>query len=157
MTSSLPDAYRPCVGIMLLNHKREVFVGKRLDSSSEAWQMPQGGMDAGESPEQTARRELYEETGVRSARVLAQTDHPLRYDLPAELVPNMWGGKFRGQEQHWFVMQIEDESEINIHTEHPEFQDWKWVQMQQLPALIVPFKRALYTRLIEMFADVAIR
>ncbi len=152
--SHLP--YRPGVGIMLLNRDGLVFVAQRIDKTSEAWQMPQGGMDAGESPLVTAYRELEEETGVPESAVelLVQTeaDAPLCYDLPDDLVPKLWKGKFRGQEQHWFAMRLlEDDSVINIETEHPEFNEWKWVEMGALPDIIVPFKREMYADIVAFF------
>ncbi len=150
---SLP--YRAGVGVMLLNAQGEVFVAKRLDSTAEAWQMPQGGMDAGETPEQTAWRELAEETGVTKATLLAQSRDWLTYDLPDELIPKVWGGNYRGQKQKWFVMRLDgDDSHINIHTDHPEFSEWKWVPLRTLPDIIVPFKRTLYQQLIEEFEPV---
>lgn len=147
---SLP--YRLGVGVMLLNAENRVFVAKRLDSTAEAWQMPQGGMDEGESPDQTALRELEEETGVRSAVILAESRDWLTYDLPQELVPKIWGGQYRGQKQKWFVMRLEGgDEQINIHTEHPEFSEWKWIDAPSLPDMIVPFKRKLYEQLVEEF------
>lgn len=147
---SLP--YRLGVGVMLLNAENRVFVAKRLDSTAEAWQMPQGGMDEGESPDQTALRELEEETGVRSAVILAESRDWLTYDLPQELVPKIWGGRYRGQKQKWFVMRLEGgDEQINIHTEHPEFSEWKWIDAPSLPDMIVPFKRKLYEQLLEEF------
>jgi len=152
--ASLP--YRRGVGIMLLNRRGEVFVAKRLDMISEAWQMPQGGIDAGEDAETAAWRELREETGVTRARLLAQSRGWLRYDLPAALVPKLWGGRYRGQEQRWFALRFEGEdSEINLATAEPEFSEWKWVWMEEVPALIVPFKQALYQQLVEEFGALA--
>ena len=145
--------YRLGVGIMLFNRLGEVFVAKRIDMISEAWQMPQGGVDAHETEEEAAWRELREETGVTRARLLAKSRDMLRYDLPDDLVPKIWGGKYRGQEQRWFALQFEGaDAEINIATEEPEFSEWKWVRMEEVPALIVPFKRELYQKLVDEFA-----
>lgn len=149
--SHLP--YRAGVGVMLLNATGEVFVAKRIDSVAEAWQMPQGGMDAGETPEAAARRELQEETGVTQAVVLAHTQDWKYYDLPDALVPKIWGGKYRGQKQHWFCMRFTGvDADINIHGPHPEFSQWRWVPPHALPDLIVPFKRDLYAELVAEFA-----
>lgn len=151
---SLP--YRPGVGIMLLNKQGQVFVAKRIDMTSEAWQMPQGGIDPGEDPLTTAYRELEEETGVPKSAVelIAQTasDSPLTYDLPEHLIPKLWGGKFRGQEQHWFAMRLfADDSAINIHTAHAEFSEWKWESIENLTGVIVPFKRDMYQKIVAYF------
>tara|TARA_B100001123_G_scaffold392829_1_gene472316 strand:- start:1507 stop:1977 length:471 start_codon:yes stop_codon:yes gene_type:complete len=150
MTASLP--YRPCVGVMLLNAQNQVFVGQRIDRTSEAWQMPQGGMDPGEDPLTTARRELREETGVTDVTVLAESSRWLHYDLPEDLVPKMWGGKYRGQEQKWFLMRLNaDDSHINIATEEPEFSAWRWLDVQEVPNVIVPFKQQLYRDIVAEF------
>lgn len=144
--------YRDAVGIMLLNADGLVFVAKRIDMISEAWQMPQGGMDDGETPEQTAWREMQEELGTDKGKIIAQSKHWYTYDLPTELVPKIWGGKFRGQRQKWFLMRfLGQDSDINIQTKEPEFSQWKWVEAEQLCSLIVPFKRELYARVIEEF------
>ena len=150
MVHMLP--YRPCVGIMLLNAQGEVFVAKRIDSTAEAWQMPQGGIDDGEEVEAAALRELEEEIGTNKVTIIAQSYDWLHYDLPADLVPKLWGGKYRGQTQKWFVMRfLGKDSDINIATVHPEFSEWKWVARESLPDLIVPFKRDLYAQLVEEF------
>ena len=141
---------------MLLNAKNEVFVAKRIDMTSEAWQMPQGGIDAGEEPRATALRELKEEIGTDKATIIGESDGWLTYDLPAHLVPIIWKGRYRGQEQKWFVMRFDGtEADINIATEHPEFSEWKWVPMHTLPDVIVPFKRELYEKIVSEFARFA--
>jgi putative (di)nucleoside polyphosphate hydrolase len=147
--------YRPGVGIMLLNARTEVFVAQRLDMKSDAWQMPQGGIDEGEDPRAAAMRELAEETGTDKAEILAESREWLTYDLPVDLVPKLWRGRFRGQKQKWFAMRfLGRDSDIDIETEHPEFSAWKWAPVTQLPDLIVPFKRTLYARLIAEFEPV---
>jgi len=151
--ASLP--YRPCAGVMLLNREGRVFVGQRLDSTLEAWQMPQGGIDAGEDALEAAFRELWEETGVarHHAELIAEAPEELQYDLPDDLIGKVWKGKWRGQRQRWFLLRfLGEESDIDIATAHPEFRAWRWSEPADLPELIVPFKRALYTRLLELFA-----
>lgn len=144
--------YRRCVGIMLLDAGGRVFVARRIDTEVEAWQMPQGGIDEGETPEAAAWREMREEVGTTAAELLAESRDWLRYDLPAELVPRVWRGRFRGQEQKWFAFRFTGrDADINIATEQPEFLDWKWVEMARLPALIVPFKRPLYEAVVAEF------
>ena len=141
---------------MLINADRQVWVGRRIDRTDEAWQMPQGGMDEGEEPWATALRELEEETGIPPHLVERIADHPerLKYDLPEELQGTLWGGRWRGQEQDWFLCRfLGRESDIDIVTEHPEFDAWKWVSAVELPGLIVPFKRDLYRCLIEHWAE----
>jgi putative (di)nucleoside polyphosphate hydrolase len=146
--------YRPGVGIMLLNKAGHVFAAKRIDMTSEAWQMPQGGIDEGESPEEAAWRELEEETGTGKAEILAESRGWHTYDLPQELVPKIWGGRYRGQRQKWFVMRFTGtDADINIATKHPEFSEWKWVKPETLPAIIVPFKKELYAKLVEEFKE----
>jgi putative (di)nucleoside polyphosphate hydrolase len=151
--ASLP--YRPCAGVMLLNREGRVFVGQRLDSTLEAWQMPQGGIDPGEDALEAAFRELWEETGVarHHAELIAEAPEELQYDLPDDLIGKVWKGKWRGQRQRWFLLRfLGEESDIDIATAHPEFRAWRWSEPADLPELIVPFKRALYTRLLELFA-----
>ncbi|MDE3016746.1 MAG: RNA pyrophosphohydrolase [Pseudomonadota bacterium] len=154
MGADLP--YRLAVGVMLFNKEGLVFVAKRIDTTLEAWQMPQGGIDAGEEPLAAARRELEEEIGTGRVALLAESRRWLTYDLPGDLVPTLWGGKYRGQKQKWFAMRFTgSDSDINIATAHPEFCQWQWINMVRLPDIIVPFKRALYQALVEEFKDVA--
>jgi putative (di)nucleoside polyphosphate hydrolase len=151
--------YRPCVGIMLLNRQGRAFVGRRSEGANAPegegkwWQMPQGGMDEGEEPEAAARRELFEETGVRSISIIARTGDWLLYDLPEELIGVAWEGRFRGQKQIWFAARFEgEESEIDLmprEGHEPEFDAWQWVRIEDLPSLIVPFKRAIYEAVVE--------
>jgi putative (di)nucleoside polyphosphate hydrolase len=148
-------AYRPAVGIMLLNAANLVFVARRIDTAGEAWQMPQGGIDDGEAPRAAALRELEEETGTNKATILAESRRWLRYDLPAELAGKVWGGRYRGQRQKWFAMRFTGtDSDIDLATEHPEFMDWKWIPPEQLPGLITPFKRQLYRDILSEFAGI---
>jgi putative (di)nucleoside polyphosphate hydrolase len=150
------DLYRRSVGVMLLNREGKVFVGARIDNTDEAWQMPQGGIDKGEEPWATAQRELEEETGIPPHLVerIAKCPERLRYDLPEGARQRLWGGKWRGQLQDWYVARfLGDDSDVNIATKHPEFREWKWVEPEQLPDLIVPFKRDMYRRLLDEFAE----
>ena len=153
---SEPKKYRRGVGVMLLNAEGKVWVGKRIDNTDEAWQMPQGGIDQGEEPWATALRELEEETGIPPYLVERIADCPekLTYDLPKELRGKLWGGKWKGQEQDWYLCRfLGVTSDIDIATKHPEFNEWKWVEPAALPDLIVPFKRDLSRRLLSEFAE----
>ena len=148
--------YRPCVGIMLLNAENKVWVGQRINQSdqySNAWQMPQGGIDHGEDPRDAAFRELEEEIGTASAIILAQTQCWLYYELPDHLLGHIWRGKYRGQKQKWFAMRFTgQDSEVNISTKQPEFSAWQWLDMSDLVKNIVPFKKAVYAEVVESFA-----
>jgi putative (di)nucleoside polyphosphate hydrolase len=153
--SDLPF-YRPAVGIMLLNPAGLAFIGRRIDMPAglAAWQMPQGGIDPGETPRQAAFRELKEEIGTDKAEILAETRGWLHYDLPSDIASRMWGGRWRGQRQKWFLMRFTGEdADINPATEHPEFDAWEWVEPRRLPELIVPFKRPLYCDLLAEFRE----
>lgn len=148
--------YRRGVGVMLINADGHVFVGRRIDNRDEAWQMPQGGIDKGEEPWPAALRELEEETGIRPKLVKQVACHPqqLRYDIPDALASHLWGGKWKGQLQDWYLARfLGSDEDVNIETKHPEFSHWKWVEPHLLPELIVPFKRDMYRRIVEGFAD----
>lgn len=152
--SSLP--YRSCVGVMLVNADGKVFVGKRIDNKEgDWWQMPQGGVDKGEDLRSAAHRELREETGVteKHVTILAQTREELLYDLPEELMGKLWGGKYRGQRQHWFLARFEgSDADIDLDAHvPPEFSEWRWVEAELLPDLIVPFKKRVYRAVLEEF------
>ena len=145
--------YRPGVGIVLMNPQGLVFAGQRIDTDADAWQMPQGGIDEGEDPMTAALRELEEETGVTSARLLAETPDWLSYDLPDDLIPRIWKGRYRGQRQKWYAFAFTgDEREITITKPHPEFRAWQWMDLRLLPDRIVPFKRPLYEQVVAAFA-----
>jgi putative (di)nucleoside polyphosphate hydrolase len=152
--SDLPF-YRPAVGMMLVNPAGLAFIGRRIDMPAglAAWQMPQGGIDPGESPREAAFRELKEEVGTDKADILAETGGWLHYDLPSDIASRMWSGRWRGQRQKWFLMRFTGEdADINPTTEHPEFDAWEWVEPARLPELIVPFKRQLYRELLAEFS-----
>lgn len=154
MSESDALPYRPCAGIMLANREGLVFVGQRIDNPGDAWQMPQGGIDPGEDPEIAAFRELGEETGLSPDHVdlIARSKEEYFYDLPPELQGNIWGGRWRGQRQWWFLMRFKgEESDIRIDGHHPEFSQWKWAEPSELPRLIVPFKRRIYEGLVSEF------
>ena len=146
--------YRPCVGVMLANPRGQVFVAQRRDRDTDAWQMPQGGVDKGENTRDAALRELEEETSIpaKLVTVEAETKGLIRYDIPHEPVPNIWGGKYRGQEQKWYLLRFHGvNSDINLETYHPEFASWKWMNPDDLVASIVPFKRAVYEQVLAEF------
>ncbi|MFT6071967.1 MAG: putative (di)nucleoside polyphosphate hydrolase [Alphaproteobacteria bacterium] len=145
--------YRPCAGICLMNKANHIFVGQRIDSSQDAWQMPQGGIDEGETTFKAAMREMLEEIGTDKAHLVAELAKPLDYDLPADLADKMWHGQYRGQRQYWFLMQFTGtDNDINLATEHPEFSAYKWVNPQKLPSLAISFKRDIYQSIITEFA-----
>lgn len=147
--------YRPCVGVMLTNPRGHVFVGQRIDRDQDAWQMPQGGVDRGEKTVDAALRELEEEIGVTPNLITIEGESAglIRYDIPVELVPNIWKGQYRGQEQKWFLMRFHgSDDQIILETEHPEFSAWKWMPREDLVDAIVPFKRAVYEQVLAEFA-----
>ncbi len=158
MTSIDPESlpYRDNVGVMLINDEGRIFVGRRIDSDSPAWQMPQGGIDAGEKPRKAALRELHEETGVSRDLVefVAKAPDWLTYDLPPELLAKVWGGRYRGQRQRWFLFRfLGSDDQIDIATEHPEFSRWRWIGADEMLESIVPFKRPVYEQVVAAFRE----
>jgi putative (di)nucleoside polyphosphate hydrolase len=147
-----PRPYRRGVGIALINRRGDVFVGQRFDSAEPAWQMPQGGVDKGEEPRAAALREMLEEIGTDKGEIIAETDGWVRYDLPPDISTRIWKGKYRGQEQKWYLVKFSgQDSDINIATEHPEFSQWKWLPFHELPNVIVGFKREIYAQVVKAF------
>lgn len=157
MIPYLERPYRAGVGIVLVNPAMQAFVAQRLDSAEPAWQMPQGGIDPGEDPHATALRELKEEIGTAAAEPLAETADWISYDLPPAIADVIWGGRYRGQRQKWFLMRFTgNDAEIDIATEHPEFSAWRWAEFESLPELIVPFKRPLYDAVVREFLPLVV-
>ena len=150
MSSKQELPLRTGVGVVLLNSENKVFVGKRIDNPKDFWQMPQGGIDQNENFLQAAKRELEEETGVKSVKLIKELDGWLEYKLPKNLLGKIWKGKYRGQKQKWFIMKFQGKNdEININTKKPEFIDWKWVRISQLPDIVVNFKIEIYKKIKE--------
>ncbi|HEX8484219.1 RNA pyrophosphohydrolase [Sphingomonas sp.] len=146
--------YRPCAGIMLVNREGQVFTGQRIDSTLEAWQMPQGGIDPGEDARDAAIRELGEETGIDTGlvKLIAVAPEELYYDLPPEMIGKVWKGKWRGQRQRWFLYRfLGTDGDVHIATAHPEFRAWRWMDPDDLCSAVVPFKRALYEAVLAAF------
>ncbi len=160
LAESLP--YRDCVGAVLLNDDGRVFVGRRIadrdDGLEHFWQMPQGGIDAGEEPAEAVMRELFEETGIRDAEIIAESKTWLHYTLPDHLLGVAWNGRYRGQRQKWFALRFRGrEVDIDVAAgDCPEFSDWRWVDIEDLPKLIVPFKRQAYKRIVDEFRHLAV-
>ena len=153
---SNPKDYRPNVGMMIINQKKEIFVGKRIDHPSNFWQMPQGGIDAQEIPSIAALREMEEEVGIKKNNVdlLTESKDWYYYSIPSDLAKTLWKGKYKGQRQKWFLYKFKGtEKDINIHTEQPEFSDYKWVTKDFLVPNIVPFKKKIYEKLLLEFED----
>ena len=145
---------RKGVGVIVLNNDNKVFVGKRKDNPVDKWQMPQGGVDIGESYLSAMRRELYEETSIKSIEILREIDGFFEYELPKNLVGIIWKGKFRGQKQKWFIAKFTgNENEINLQTKNPEFIEWKWIVPDELPKTIVDFKKKMYLELLKIIKD----
>jgi len=144
--------YRPCVGIMLLNQQNEVFVARRVDVPGNHWQMPQGGIDHNELPRDAAFREMKEEIGTDNAEIIGECPEWYAYDLAAKLSRQLWQGRYRGQTQKWFALRyLGQDSDINLDTEIPEFSEWRWVVFDDLLSLIVPFKRDVYEKVVDVF------
>ena len=146
--------YRPCVGIVLINNG-SIFAGQRLDYKSNAWQMPQGGVEENESPIRAAIRELKEETGIKKKhiKIILESKNWINYDLPKELIPKLWNGKFVGQSQKWFAMEfLGSDSDVNINTKNPEFSKWQWMTKNKLLDSIVPFKKKVYENILSQFS-----
>jgi putative (di)nucleoside polyphosphate hydrolase len=148
--------YRPCVGVVLMNQDGRVFAAQRIDNPTPAWQMPPGGIDSDEKPRKAALRELWEETGITEDLVefVAKTKDWVTYDLPDEMVGQIWGGRYRGQKQKWFLFRyLGSDAQVNIETEHPEFSVWAWMDHAEVIEKIVPFKRSVYEAVFDAFAE----
>lgn len=148
--------YRPNVGLVLFNATGLVFTARRIDTKENAWQFPQGGIDEGEDPRTAALREMEEEIGTSKAEIIGESRDWISYDLPPEVADKWHKGRWRGQTQKWFALRfLGTDSDINIATEHPEFSEWRWMRLEDVPALIVPFKRALYEQVVAEFLPIA--
>jgi putative (di)nucleoside polyphosphate hydrolase len=146
--------FRQGVGMMIVNKDKKVFVGKRIDTKNDLWQMPQGGIDIGETPSKAVLREMKEEIGCNEGSIMQESKFWYKYDLPKFLIPRLWNGKYRGQRQKWFLIKFEREDEcINISTGCPEFAEWKWINFEDVPGVVVPFKKKLYEAICLEFQD----
>ena len=147
------NSYRIGVGIILLNEEKKVFVGKRIDIKSEAWQMPQGGINKDEKIENAAYRELYEETGIKKAKIILRSKKWFQYNIPLALKKKLWKGKYLGQKQKWYVMKFKgnERKDINLNISKAEFCEWKWINLNELESLIVPFKKEMYKKILKEF------
>ncbi len=145
---------RPCAGIVLFNKNKEIFIGSRIDMPNQFWQMPQGGIDEGEKPLDAAVREMGEEIGTVNARLIQESKDWLEYELPSELIGKMWGGKYRGQIQKWFLFEfLGEDREINLETPHPEFKEWKWAKKDYVLQNAIPFKQDVYQKVLGEFSN----
>jgi len=152
----MTDKYRKCVGIMILNNNKEILVGRRLDHPSGYWQMPQGGIDDNENPEEAVWREMLEEIGTNKAELIKISNQWINYDIPSETLKTLpWGHKYIGQTQKWFAFDfLGEDHDINVQTDNPEFSEWKWTRMDSIVDSIVPFKRDVYSIILEEFKDI---
>ena len=150
--------YRLGVGMMIINHKGQIFVGKRVDTKLQAWQMPQGGIEVGETPSRAAMREMEEEIGSKAGHIIAESKNWYSYDIPKFMIPKLWDGNYKGQKQKWFLIKFTgSDDEINLATDHPEFEAWRWSDVDELPDIIIPFKKKLYKAVIEEFQSLLVK
>ena len=146
--------YRRGVGIMILNKENKVFVGKRIDSKNNSWQMPQGGIDGDETVKEAGLREMFEETNIRTVEFISETKTWMYYDIPEFLIGKLWGGRYRGQKQKWILVRFcGDNSEINIDKQNREFKSWRWIDIEELPEVVISFKKQIYNSVIKSFVD----
>jgi putative (di)nucleoside polyphosphate hydrolase len=158
MTNPKNLPYRKGVGMMIINQESKVFVGKRIDTKTRGWQMPQGGMNTGETPSRAVFREMKEELGTNKGEIIAESKYWYSYDLPEFLVPKLWDGAYKGQKQKWFLIRYTGSDEdINIKTATPEFYEWSWVDIEDLPVMIVHFKKKLYNAVLKEFEPLVAR
>lgn len=144
--------YRPGVGMMIINKEKMIFVAKRMDTKIQAWQMPQGGIDIGETPSKAAMREMEEEIGTAKGQIIAESKNWYSYDIPKFLIHKLWNGNYKGQRQKWFLIEYTgSDSDINLRTQNPEFTEWRWAHLKELPEIIIPFKKRLYDSVIKEF------